>query len=503
VRRLLPTGFAGVAALALAIVAISSTALAYFTTTGAGQVAAPVTKLLAPTITAATPAAGGTVTLTWSAVSAPGTGTVTYYVRRDGGAPAGDCPASGSPTTVLTCTDTGLSVATHSYTVTAVWRSWTAVSSVSNASVTIGPATKFTITAASSTPAAGATDILTITAKDASGSTVPTYTGSHSLTFSGALASPGGTAPTVADASGTDIAFGTAIPITFTAGVAAAAAGANGEMTLYKSGATSITVTDGSLTTPTPLAVTVAPGTATNLTLAAVTLTPVAAAADNLTITALDTYGNTATAYTGAKSLTFSGALASPSGALPTVANSSGTAINFGAATAITFSAGIAAVTTTKNGVLKLNKAGPTSVTATDGTISTATPLALTVSVGTAARLGLVNTVASAGSIASPCLFTCAVTLLGNSGTISANVAVTDSVGNTVSALGTGHTVKVTVTAGGTISGSPLTIEPAGPAISSAKFIYTAPASEAFAHTITAAALTGTAYTSATATASK
>ena len=323
-RRLLPTGFTAVAAIALAIVAISSTALAYFTTTGAGEVAAPVTKLTAPTITAATPAVGGTVTLTWGAVSAPGSGTVKYYVTRDGGAPAGNCAAAGSPTTALTCTDTGLSAATHSYTVTAVWRSWTAVSSASNATVTIGVATKFTISAASSTPAAGATDNLTITAKDASGSTVPTYTGSHSLTFSGAVASPGGNTPTVSDASGADLAFGTATPITFTAGVATAASGNNGEMTLYKSGATSVTATDGLLTTPTPLAVTVSAGAATKFTIGASSLTPAAAAADNLTVTAVDIYGNAATAYAGTKNLTFSGAVASPAGTLPTIVNSAG-----------------------------------------------------------------------------------------------------------------------------------------------------------------------------------
>jgi hypothetical protein len=386
VRRLAPTGFTGILAAALAIVAISSSALAYFSATGAGEVAAPVTKLSAPTITGATPAAGGTVTLNWSAVSAPGTGTVQYYVSRDSGAPAGDCPASGSPTTVLTCTDSGLSVATHSYTVTAVWRSWTSVSGISTANVTIGPATKFTITAASNTPAAAATDNLTITAKDANGSTVPTYTGSHSLTFSGASASPGGTTPTVSDASGTDTPFGTAIPITFTAGVAAAASGANGEMTLYKSGATSVTATEGSLTTPTPLAVTVAPLTATKFGITAASNTPAAGATDNLTVTAQDTYGNTATTYTGSHSLIFSGASASPGGNAPTIVNGSGTTINFGTATALTFTAGIASVASSKNGVLKIYNAGAANIVATEGSLTTPTPLALTVTQLTATK---------------------------------------------------------------------------------------------------------------------
>jgi hypothetical protein len=71
-----------------------------------------------------------------------------------------------------------------------------------------------------------------------------------------------------------------------------------------------------------------------------------------------------------------------------------------------------------------------------------------------------------------------------------------------VSAIGTGHTVKVT-TSGGAITGGALTIEATGPAVSTAKFTYTAPASGTFSNTITAATSGGTTYTSATATASK
>lgn len=623
-RRLLPSGFTGALVAGALVAAISGSALAYFSTEGLGSASAAVSKLTAPTITAANPAVGGTVSLTWSAVSAPGTGAVTYYVKRDGGSPAGTCPVSSSPTAVTTCADSGLEVGTHSYTVTAVWRSWSATSSTSSAKVTIGPATHFTITAATLTPAVSAADNLTITAKDANESTVTTYTGSHSLTFSGASSSPGGTAPTIANSSGTAVAFGSATAINFTAGVASVtssknglmkiyragaaniaategsitttsplavtvtpgaaskyslaaasttpAAGAadnltitaldtygntatayagshnlvfsgasaspggnlptvsdsagadtafgtatailfdagvatvsgvaNGEMTLYKSGATNVKATEGSLTNSTALAVTVAAGVASKLVLTAATTTPVAAASDNLTTTAQDVYGNTATSYTGPKSLIFSGALASPSGAAPTVVNSSGTAIAFGSATALTFSSGIAAVSSSKNGLMRLNKAGATSVSVTDGSISTVSPLALTVSVGTASKLGMTSVTASAGSIGLPCLFTCAVTTLGNGGTIGARVSVTDSVGNTVSELGSGHSVKVTAT-GGTVTGNALTIEATGPAVSSAGFTYTAPASGAFTNTITAATSAGTTYTSATVTASK
>ena len=82
---------------------------------------------------------------------------------------------------------------------------------------------------------------------------------------------------------------------------------------------------------------------AASFSMSAATTTPTAGAADNLTITALDTYGNTATSYTSSHSLTFAGASAIGT-YNPTVSNSSGTAVNFGSATAINFTSGVATV---------------------------------------------------------------------------------------------------------------------------------------------------------------
>ncbi|MGC2374587.1 MAG: hypothetical protein WA484_12010, partial [Solirubrobacteraceae bacterium] len=189
--------------------------------------------LAAPTISSATPGTG-TVALSWSAVIAPGPGTVSYYVRRDGGAPEGNCPSSTSTSTVTSCTDTGLSIATHNYTVTAVWRSWTATSTPLSAQVTLGPATHFLLTAASTTPTAGVADNLSITAKDEGNNTVATYTGSHNVTFEGAGNSPNGTHPTVSSGAGVVTSFGTVTAITFTNGVATVAGANNGVMKLYR-----------------------------------------------------------------------------------------------------------------------------------------------------------------------------------------------------------------------------------------------------------------------------
>ncbi len=189
-------------------------------------------------------------------------------------------------------------------------------------------------------------------------------------------------------------------------------------------------------------------------------------------------------------------------GTLPTVIDGSGITVAFGTPTAINFTAGVASVSSSKNGVMKLSRAEATTVSISDGTISTSTPLALTVKPGTPTRLAFSNPVLSGGIFGSPCLFTCAVTSLGNSGTIVAKVNVTDSLGNTASAIGSNHAVKVT-SSGGTISAGTLTISSTGPAESTSQFTYTAKSSGTYTDTITAATSAGTTYTSATLTANK
>lgn len=612
-----------VALLAIAVVAIGGNALAFFSANGSGTASAAVTKLNASTISAATAAAGGTVSLSWGAVTAPGTGSVAYYVTRDGGEAAGTCPTKSAPTTVVTCKDSGVAIGEHSYTVTAIWETWSSTSAVKKATVTVGETVKFTIAGSTMTPATGGAVNLTITAKDVNNATVTTYTGSHSLVFAGADSSPAGNAPTVVSnvSSSSAVAFGTATPLTFSSGVAGVSSSKNGVLKIYDAGTASVTATEGSITTPTPLGLTVspvasrfvlaaesatpalgegndltitafdaygnvatgytgsknlvfsgpaaspagnvstvtsssgtpvnlgtstailfsngvasaaegdggeiviyksgasavkaaegttvttptgvtltlAPGAVSKLTLSSSTLTPTAGTGFNVTTTAQDVYGNTATTYTGSKNITFAGASASPSGTLPTVVNASNVATSFGSPTALTFTNGVATPASSKNGFTKLGLVGATSVSATDGTVSTATPLALTVGIGTASKLALSELAVSAGTIGSPCYFTCAVTALGNAGTVKAKIAITDSMGNVVSNLGAEKTVTVTAS-GGTIGGSPLTVAASGLAVSGTTFNYAAPASGSFTNTITAAS---SGYTSATVTASK
>lgn len=620
-RRVRATRIAGVL-VTVAAVAMAGNAIAYFSGDGTGNAAAAVTKLTAPTFTAATPAVGGKVTLTWGALTPPGSGTVTYFVTRDGGNPAGTCPLEATPTTVKTCVDEKVPVGKHSYEVTAVWHSWEATSAVKSVEVAVGATAYFTVSATATSIVANGTSNLSITARDENGQPVTTYTGSHSIVFSGAGAAPGGTkptvtnssgtatnfgsataitftsgvstvnnttrngqarlyqagtanivatessittpepvaiavsaaagfkyvlaaatttpvagvgddltitaqdtygnlatsysgphslvfstasnspagnVPTVSDSSGADVAFGTATTIEFNEGIAKANEGDGGEMTLYKNVSTLIKAAEGTtVTTPTALTVVVAAAAAAKLVLTSSTPTPVAATGFNLTTTAQDAFGNTASSYAGAKNITFAGATASPSGALPTVVTSGGTAVNFGTATALNFVSGVATPASSKNGYTKLNKVETASVTATDGTISTVTPLALPVSVGAANRVALLEVTATPGTVSTACYFTCPITGLGNSGIVKAKAAITDSVGNLVSNLA--KTITVTATTGGTVTGSPLATPESGPAISATEFTYKSPATGNFSHTITAAS---TGYTSATSAVSK
>ena len=289
---------------------------------------------------------------------------------------------SGVATPSITLTDAQSTTITVTSTVTGTSTSFT---------VNPGTAASLNLAAATNTPAAGAGDNLTITALDADGNTATGYTGSQSLTFAGA--SPvGGNNPTVTNASGTAVAFGTATPLTFISGVSTVSGSANGVMKLYKAGATNITA---SATSPTlasnTLSVVVSPGaSATSLSISAATITPTAGVGDNLTITALDQYGNTAPSYTGLQNLTFGGA-SSIGSFNPTVTDSSGNVDAFGTTTPITFTNGVATVSGSNNGVMVLYKSGAASITVTDGSINNGSGLAVTVSPATAATFTVTN----------------------------------------------------------------------------------------------------------------
>jgi hypothetical protein len=126
------------AAVTLGLLALATVAVAYWSAAGSGSATGSVATLTAPSISDATPGTG-TVALTWTSVTPPGSGPVTYYVSRDGGAPSGNCPTSSAPAATTSCTDSAVPSGTHQYTVTAVWRSWTAKSASKSVEVAVNP----------------------------------------------------------------------------------------------------------------------------------------------------------------------------------------------------------------------------------------------------------------------------------------------------------------------------------------------------------------------------
>jgi hypothetical protein len=154
--------------------AVTIAAFAFWTTHGSGSAKGSVGTLSAPSISSATGGAES-ATLSWSAVTAAGSGAVNYYVSRDGGAPSGSCATSATPSTATSCTDADVSPGSHSYTVTAVWRSWSATSAAKSVTTISSP------TVTSANPGSRA---------QGSGAQTVTITGSHfasgaSTTFSG------------------------------------------------------------------------------------------------------------------------------------------------------------------------------------------------------------------------------------------------------------------------------------------------------------------------------
>ncbi len=253
---------------------------------------------------------------------------------------------------------------------------------------------------------------------------------------------------------------------------------------------------------------TVTAGPAVAFTIVVDDTTPTAGASGNdITVTAVDAGGSTATGYTGTKSLTFAGAGAGPgSGTLPTVVNSSGTAIGFGSVTSISFTNGVSS-TSGSTGMLVLRKAETASITVTDGTLSTSSPLAVTVSAGSALKLGWTSTTLSSGTPGSPCMFACTVTGMSDLGTFTARISVTDTDGNIVSNLGGGSkTISLSRTSGsgtfqpGSGTTASLTVPSSGTATSSATFTFRGASGGSWT---TGFQATNGSYTTATGTLSK
>ena len=219
-----------------------------------------------------------------------------------------------------------------------------------------------------------------------------------------------------------------------------------------------------------------------------------AGTAFNVTLTA-KAGAATNTNYSAAHTIVFTGPSSSPNGTAPTYPAT------------VSFANGVGTATVT------LVKAETTTITATEGNI-VGTSGSIVVNASAASRLAWTHVTVSKGTLSSPCLFTCTDTGLGNAGTFTANVSVTDALGNTVTNLGSGHTVTVSTPTSGTGSGgqftSPttafsltLTIASSGAADSTQTFTFQTQNGSWTSDTFSATTLAGTVYTGADATVTK
>jgi tetratricopeptide (TPR) repeat protein len=249
--------------------------------------------------------------------------------------------------------------------------------------VNVQPATVSTIAlgATSGTVTAGESDQLsisvTVTAQDIYGNIANNYSGDKTFIFTGA-SSIGSYHPTATDKNSVPINFGTPTTLTFNNGVLIA----GGLLTLYKVEAAAVTGNDGSFTSN-PINITVIPAAAASFSLSAASSSIVAGTTDQLTITAYDLYGNTATSYSGDKMITFSGALAIGS-YVPSATDKNSNAINFGSPATLTFTNGVSSA----GGLLTLYRSGTVPISLTDGAL-TSSAVSITVTPAAPATLNL------------------------------------------------------------------------------------------------------------------
>ena len=186
-----------VSVVAALVVLTTGIAFAFWTSTGTGTASASTGTLNAPPNVAATSTPGsGTAHVSWDAPAGPLSPTG-YYVTRisSSNVTSAACGTStASPTGNLSCDDTSLAAGSYTYTVTAVFNSWTATSAPSEpvSVTTVGPAAKLAFTTQPSNSSGGAScgTQPVVTIQDACGNTVATDTSSVTL----AITSGSGTA---------------------------------------------------------------------------------------------------------------------------------------------------------------------------------------------------------------------------------------------------------------------------------------------------------------------
>ena len=130
-----------VASLLLAALVVAPGASAFWKSVGLGTGSAASGSLAAPTGVTAPSVNVGAVLVSWAASAGPITPTGYYITRITGSTTAPACGSSPAALVATTsCTDNAAPLGTHSYVVTAVYRSWTAVSAASGNITVVLPA---------------------------------------------------------------------------------------------------------------------------------------------------------------------------------------------------------------------------------------------------------------------------------------------------------------------------------------------------------------------------
>jgi hypothetical protein len=417
-----------IAAMATAcfVVFTAAVASAAWTRTGTGNGAAKTDALAKPVGTAL--ALGGTsIRVSWPAPSAGAQLASTYVVRRV--SPSATVCTIAQPETTTFCDDTGLSGGTlYNYTIEAtLGSSWTSGQS-NQFSATTTTNLSFTVVKAGGNETSNAPFNVTITAKNGA-ATDATVTGSHTLVFSGPAASPSGTNP--------------AYPATvsFAAGVGTA------NVTLMKAETVALTVTEAApARTGTSANITIDPGATTQFAVANPG-TRTAGTAFTVGIAAQDLRQNPTPAYTGAKTVTFTGPANAPDGTAPTYPTGTNN---------VTFSAGTASPSIT------LRRAASTTLTVTQSTVA-GTSSAFTVIGAGPAELMFTNCSKNGGADG-----VCGTGVgVGNNGFMDGYVSLADQFGNTATvAAGTWSVTLTSDNSQFVVTLSPVTIT--GPATESA-----------------------------------
>lgn len=343
------------------LMAGTSAAFAFWSTTGTGSGFGSAGTLNAPSAVTAPASSAGLVSVSWtaSATSASAPAPAGYYVTRTkaDNTTAGACGTSASSlTTTTSCSDSVGVSGTYRYSVTAVYHSWSAASASSGpVVVTIAVAAKlaFTTQPASTTAAAGMT--VAVAVQDSTGNAVQVSGRAVTLAI--------GTNPAAGTLSGTKTVS------TDTAGVATFSG-----LSIDKAGAGyTLVATSSGLSSATSASFTISPGSASAL---AFTTQPTnsvsgAAFANSPVVKFQDANGNNVGAGTGSVTL----ALQSAGGATLTCA-SNPVAATSGAATF--------------NGC-SVDKAGTYTLTASSGSLASAQSVSFKITAGSPAKLAFMT----------------------------------------------------------------------------------------------------------------